>query len=381
MPWRISSAMSQRHEFVLLANQENANVRQLCRQFSISSATAYKWLRRFRAEGVQGLHELSRRPYHSPARTPEEIENAVISQRQQHPTWGGRKLRARLLTLGHPQVPSPSTITSILDRHHLLSNEEALKHKPWIRFEHPQPNDLWQMDFKGDFALGRGRCYPLTVIDDHSRFALGMVACLNQRTETARLALVSVFRRYGLPWRLAMDNGTPWAAYRHGRTRYTDFSVWLIRLGIRLSFSRPHHPQTQGKNERFHRTMALELLRDQLWADQQACQQAFEKWRAQYNLIRPHEALGLLVPATRYRASMRPFPEVLLPIEYDDHEITRKVGDRGQVKYQQRKFFIGNPFAGLRVALRHTSTDGLLDVYLCHQRIGSIDLKQPTADH
>lgn len=381
MPWRISSAMSQRHEFVLLASQEEANIRQLCRQFGISPATAYKWLRRFQAHGVPGLQELSRRPHNSPARTTEAIEKAVLTQRHKHPAWGGRKLRRRLLDLGQVQVPSPSTITSILQRHHLLTDEESLKHKPWTRFEHPQPNDLWQMDFKGDFALGHGRCYPLTVIDDHSRFALGMVACLNQRTETARTALVSVFRRYGLPWRLAMDNGTPWAAYRHGRTRYTDFSVWLIRLGIRLSFSRPHHPQTQGKNERFHRTMAIELLRDQLWASQQECQQAFEQWRAQYNLIRPHEALGLMVPASRYCVSVRPFPEALLPIEYDAHEITRKVGDRGQVKYQQRKFFIGNPFAGLRVALRHTSTDGLLDVYLCHQRLGSIDLKQPNADH
>jgi transposase InsO family protein len=381
MPWRIISAMSQRHEFVLLAGQEKANVRQLCRQFGISSATAYKWLRRFQAEGAQGLQELSRRPNNSPMRTATEIEKAVISQRHKHPAWGGRKLRARLLALGHTQVPSPSTITSILDRHHLLTNEEALKHKPWIRFVHPQPNDLWQMDFKGDFALGRGRCYPLTVLDDHSRFSLGLVACSNQRTETTRTALVSVFRRYGLPWRMAMDNGAPWAVYRHDRTRYTEFSVWLIRLGIRLSFSRPHHPQTQGKAERFHRTLAVELLRDQLWRNQQECQRALEKWRAQYNLIRPHEALGLTVPAAHYQASVRPFPEALLPIEYDDHEITRKVGDRGQVKYQQRKFFLGNAFAGLRVALRPTSTDGLLDVYLCHQWVGSIDLNQTPKDH
>lgn len=373
--------MSQRHEFVLLAGQSRANIRQLCRQFGISSATAYKWLRRFKAEGIEGLQERSRRPSHSPAQTAKEIEKAVLSQRHKHPAWGGRKLRRRLLDLGHAQVPSPSTITSILHRHHLLTNEEALKHKPWIRFEHPQPNDLWQMDFKGDFALGRGRCYPLTVLDDHSRFVVGLVACPNQRTETTQAALIGVFRRYGLPWRLAMDNGTPWAAYRHGRTCYTEFSVWLIRLGIRLSFSRPHHPQTQGKDERFHRTLAVELLRDQLWFNHQECQRAFEKWLAQYNLIRPHEALGLEVPATRYQPSVRPFPEALLPIEYDDHEITRKVGDRGQVKYQQRKFFLGNPFAGLRVALRHTSTDGLLDVYLSHQCIGSIDLKQASIDH
>ena len=373
--------MSQRHEFVLLAGQDRANVRQLCRQFGISSATAYKWLRRFETEGIQGLREQSRRPLSSPTRTAQAIEQAVIAQRRKHPAWGGRKLRDRLLALGHGQVPSPSTITRILDRHHLLTNEEALRHKPWIRFVHPQPNDMWQMDFKGDFALGRGRCYPLTVLDDHSRFALGLVACANQRTETTRAALVSIFRRYGLPWRMAMDNGSPWAAYYHGRTCYTEFSVWLIRLGIRLSFSRPHHPQTQGKVERFHRTLAIELLRDQLWTNKQECQRALEKWRAQYNLIRPHEALDMKVPAARYQASVRSFPESLLPIEYDDHEITRIVGDRGQVKYHQRKFFLGNAFAGLRVALRPTTTDGVLDVYLCHQWIGSIDLKLTPSNH
>jgi len=373
--------MSQRHEFVLLAGQEKANVRQLCRQFGISSATAYKWLHRFQADGMQGLQELSRRPNNSPARTAPEIEKAVIAERHQHPAWGGRKLRARLLARGQVKVPSASTITSILQRHHLLTNEEALKHKPWIRFVHPQPNDLWQMDFKGDFAVGRGRCYPLTVLDDHSRFAVGLVACRNQRTETTRAALISIFRRYGLPWRLAMDNGMPWAAYHHGRTCYTDFSVWLIRLGIRLSFSRPHHPQTQGKAERFHRTLAVELLRDHLWRNHQQCQQALESWRRQYNLIRPHEALGFEVPAAHYQGSVRSFPEALPPIEYDVHEITRRVGHRGQVKYQQRKYFIGNAFAGLLVVLRQTSIDGLIDVYLGHQWIAEIDLRQPSLAH
>jgi transposase InsO family protein len=373
--------MSQRHEFVLLANHEEANVRQLCRQFEISPTTAYKWLARFQANGIQGLHELSRCPRHSPARTAAEMESAVIALRQEHPAWGGRKLRARLLALGHTQVPSASTITSILQRHQLVSKDESDKHKPWTRFEHPQPNDLWQMDFKGHFALGPGRCYPLTVLDDHSRFALGLVACTSQTAATTRRALTAIFRRYGLPWRLTMDNGSPWAAHGYGAAHYTAFSVWLIRLGIRLSFSRPGHPQTQGKDERFHRTLAVELLRDRLWRDAQECQQAFEQWRTQYNLIRPHEALGHNVPASRYRASERSFPETLPAIEYDQAEIVRKVGLRGQVKYQNRKLFVGNAFARLHVALRPTTTDGLFDIFLSHQRIGSIDLKHLPKDH
>lgn len=381
MPWRVSSAMSQRHEFVMLANQPESNIRQLCRQFQISPTTGYKWLTRFRTAGVAGLKERSRRPQCSPQRTVPAIEQAVLAERKAHPAWGGRKLRARLLTLGQPQVPSPSTITNILQRHDLISAAESKKHQPFIRFEHAQPNALWQMDFKGHFALGPGRCYPLTVLDDHSRFALGLVACGSQNDSTTRAALTAVFRRYGLPWRMTMDNGAPWAAHGYGAAHYTKFSVWLMRLGIRLSFSRPGHPQTQGKDERFHRTLAVELLRDHLWSSMAECQTAFEQWRQQYNLIRPHEALGQLVPATRYQPSSRPFPEILPALEYDQHEIVRKVGLRGQIKYQNRHIFIGNAFARLQVALRPTTIDGVLDVYLCYQRVGSVNLNQLPKEH
>lgn len=382
MPWKVSSPMSERHEFALLATQEEANIRHLCRQFRISPTTAYKWRERFLKHGAEGLREQSRRPHHSPRQSSSAVEQLVLELRQQHPQWGGRKLHARLLALGHPQVPSPSTITSILHRHHLIDPAEAEKHRPFHRFEHEHPNDLWQMDFKGDFSLGRGRCYPLTVLDDHSRFSLGLIACADQRTETTQLALSSIFRRYGLPWRMTMDNGKPWAVFVGGRVRYTQFTVWLIRLDVRVSHSRPYHPQTQGKDERFHRTLGLELLRDQLWSDYPECQQAFDQWRDTYNLVRPHEALHLAVPASRYQPSLRPFPETLPTIEYSRGEVVRKVGERGQLKYRQHKFFVGDAFAGLHVALRQTTVDGLLEVYFCRQQVGTIDLTAvPSKQH
>jgi transposase InsO family protein len=375
MPWKVSSQMSERHEFALLATQAEANIRQLCRRFSISPTTAYKWRERFLSFGAQGLQELSRRPHRSPRQSSPALEQAVCELRHRHPAWGGRKLRARLLALGLKQVPSPATITSILHRHQLIDPREAGQHRAWHRFEHAHANDLWQMDFKGDFALMSGRCYPLTVLDDHSRFSLGLIACPDQTTVTTQLALTSIFRRYGLPWRMTMDNGRPWAVYRGGRSCYTQFSVWLIRLGVRVSHSRPHHPQTQGKDERFHRTLALELLRDQLWHSYGECQEAFDRWRESYNLIRPHEALKLEVPASRYEVSCRVFPESLPEIEYGLGEVVRKVGERGQVRYKQRKYFIGDAFRGLHVALRATTTDGIWEVYFCHQRVGTIDLK------
>jgi transposase InsO family protein len=367
--------MSERLEFVLLAAQDQANIRHLCRHFGISPTTGYKWKQRFQSQGAAGLQEHSRRPRHSPARSTLAVEQAVLELRQQHPRWGGRKLRARLQTLGHLEVPAASTITAILARHHRLDPLEASRHRPFHRFEHPHPNDLWQMDFKGDFALGCGRCHPLTVLDDHSRFNLGLVACSDQTTATTQLALSTIFRRYGLPWRMTMDNGKPWAAFAKGRSCHTHFSAWLIRLGITVSHSRPYHPQTQGKDERFHRTLGLELLRDQLWPDFDRCQQAFDRWRESYNLVRPHEALKLAVPASRYQPSPRAFPEHLPAIEYGEGVVVRKVGARGQVKYQQRKFFVGDAFGGLHVALRPTTTDGLLEVYFCHQKVGSINLK------
>jgi len=375
MPWKVSSQVSERLEFVLLASNPAANIRQLCRQFGISPTTAYKWRERFLSDGSPALHGQSRRPHHSPLKTSAALERAILELRLKHPAWGGRKLRARLIALAHQKVPSASTITAILHRHQLIDPTAAPRHRPFTRFEHQQANDLWQMDFKGDFALGRGRCYPLTVLDDHSRFSLGVIACADQRTATTQLALTSIFRRYGLPWRMTMDNGRPWAVYRGGRSCYTEFSVWLIRLGVRVSHSRPHHPQTQGKDERFHRTLGVELLRDQLWPSHEACQEAFDLWRETYNLIRPHEALKMAVPASRYEVSQRCFPESLPAIEYGAGEVVRKVGERGQVKYQQRKFFVGAAFGGLEVALRPTIRDGLMEVYFCHQRVGTIDLR------
>ena len=258
MPWRVSSTMSARHEFVLLASQPKANMRALCRQFGISSATAYKWHNRFQHEGVPGLAERSRRPHDSPGKTALPIEDAVLEMRRKHPAWGGRKLQQRLRDLGHQQVPSASTITAILKRNQMIDPAEAAKHQPFLRFEHDAPNDLWQMDFKGDFAVGGGRCYPLTILDDHSRFALAVLACPQVATEITRPLLATVFRRYGLPRRITCDNGPPWGS---SNSKYTKLGVWLMRLGIAVSHSRPHHPQTQGKDERFHRTLQAEVLR------------------------------------------------------------------------------------------------------------------------
>lgn len=364
--------MSERHEFVLLASQEGANIRQLCRRFGISSRTGYKWLNRFHQDGLVGLADRCRRPHHSPNRTSPVMEKTVIATHRKYRGWGGWKLQQRLLDLGHHSVPSPNTITAILHRHQLLDPRESAKHKAFQRFERAAPNELWQMDFKGEFQLPRGQCYPLTILDDHSRFAVGLHACSANTTAITQAAIIEVFRRYGLPDAITCDNGPPWGTRFVGH--YTRFGVWLLRLGIRLYHSRPYHPQTQGKDERFHRTLNVELLRYLHPRGRAHCQQQFNRWRHRYNNERPHEALGMKVPASRYQASPRTYPERLPPIEYGSADIVRKVRNYGHFKYLGRDYHIGSAFYGLHVALRPTAVDGIMEVYFCQQRICTIKL-------
>ena len=377
MPWKERDTVSLRREFVELARQPDSNLRELCRRFGISPPTAYKWIGRFSGWGVAALRDRSRRPGHSPGRTPVEQEQAVLTVRDRHPAWGGRKIRARLLALGHRRVPAASTITDILRRQGRLDPAESVKHKAWTRFEHEAANDLWQMDFKGHFPMSQGRCHPLTILDDHSRFAVGLFACADQRTESVQTRLTGVFRRYGLPERMLTDNGPPWGGESdHG---FTALTAWLLRLGVAVIHGRPYHPQTQGKDERFHRTLAAEVLRYELFSDLQHCQRRFDGWREVYNHERPHEALALNVPASRYRISGHPFPEVLPRIEYASGDEVRKVDANGRILYRGKEYRVSKAFKGYPVALRPTPVDGLLEVVFCHQKVSQIDLREPVS--
>ena len=359
--------MGQREEFVQLASRLG-NIRLACRRAEVSPTTAYKWMSRYRERGRPGLEDLSRRPFRSPRRSTEQVESAVISMRHEHPAWGARKIRFRLLALGRDNIPASSTVHAILQRRGLIDPVEAARHRPWQRFEHEAPNRLWQMDFKGHFAMEQRRCHPLTILDDHSRFALALQACPDQTHHTVQERLTQAFRRYGLPDRMSMDNGSPWG----GKGEFTRLTVWLIRIGVRVSHSRPYHPQTQGKDERFHRTLKRELLSRYSFHDLNHVQHHFDIWRDEYNLERPHEALAMQPPVSRYTPSPRCFPESLPAIEYDSADIVRKVQNRGEVWLNGRPFEVGNSFVGHHVALRPSSTEGVLDVFFAHQKISQI---------
>lgn len=371
MPWKEVSVMTQRRDFVVLASVADANIRELCRRFKISPTTGYKWLKRYQATGERGLCDQSRRPHSSPRKTAVDKELLLVELRRKHPAWSGRKLRSRLLHLNHQDLPAPSTCQAILKRHDLIDPVEARKHKPFQRYEKARPNELWQMDFKGDFKLAQGRCYPLTILDDHSRFAVALQACARNTRLIVQAVLINVFRLYGLPDWITCDNGPPWGS--SGRGHYTQLTVWLIRLGIGVSHSRPYHPQTQGKDERFHRTLEAELLRYQTATTLTKWQlQHFDPWREIYNHERPHESLGDQVPASRYQPSQRSYPERLPPIEYGPADIVRKVRHFGHIKFAGRDYHIGAAFYGLPVALRATTRDGFFEVFFCHQKLGML---------
>ena len=374
MPWGETSIMSLRREFVMLARQEGTNFRALCRRYGIQPRIGYKWLSRYAQEGEAGLADRTRRPHRSPKQTPAEIEAEIVTLRQKNPCWGGRKLRRRLGELGVRELPSLSTITAVLRRHNLIEEGESAKHRAFVRFEHAAPNELWQMDFKGHFATAAGRCHPLTMLDDHSRFALAVAACADERRSTVEAVMTGVFRRYGLPDRMLMDNGPPWGSDED--PPWTKFTAWLLRLGVGVTHGRPYHPQTQGKAERFHRTLNAEVIGQRAWRDLADCQVAFDAWRHVYNAERPHDALGLDTPATRYRASNRSFPESLPAIDYGDGAIVRKVQNKGELSFANRIWLVGKAFEGQTVALRPTTVDGRYNVIFCQHKIAEIDLRE-----
>lgn len=370
MPWKESSRVTERAELVRWAQLPERNMRRLAQRFGVSEKTAYKWVGRARTE--VSLEDQSRRPHTSPHQTSVVIEAQVLAVRDAHPVWGPRKIRAVLRADGMMAPPALSTIAAVLRRHGRLS-EDRRSVRDWQRFEAPAPNALWQMDFKGHIAAGRARCHPLTVLDDHSRFNVCLQACADERSTTVQAQLTATFERYGLPAAILTDNGSPWGGANADRP-HTQLTAWLIRLGVNVLHGQPHHPQTQGKEERFHRTLKAEVLaRRPVWQSLDELQRAFDDWRAVYNFRRPHEALDDQPPATRYAPSDRVFPRTLPPIEYGPQDTVRMVHDRGRVKFRGRIVRVSHAFIGQPVALRPTA-DGVWDIYYCHQHIGQADL-------
>jgi len=371
MPWKEVSVMDERRVFVRLAMQDGANRRELCRRFGIHADTGYKWLGRF-AAGDEELRDRSRRPHFSPARCETAMEERLLLLRDAHPAWGARKI-ARCLEREGVKPPALSTVHAVLRRHGRVVPQAGAP-KATQRFEKPAPNLLWQMDFKGWVKLADGtRCHPLTVVDDHSRYVPCLKACADEQGNTVKSHLETTFRHYGLPDAFFVDNGGPWGDA--SGARFTRLSVWLLKLGIEVLHSRPYHPQSRGKNERFHRTLDDEVFALRRFRDLAELQQAFDRWRDVYNFERPHQALEQDVPASRYRPSPRAMPEHLPQAEYDEGEIVRTVSTtRHYVSFKGRLFRVPQAFAGERLAIRPSSKDGRYGIFFGAHQVAAIDL-------
>jgi transposase InsO family protein len=374
MAWKVESVMEQKEEFVKLAEASEIGFRELCRRYQISPSTGYKWLERYRQQGVAGLVVRSRRPAHSPRRSAPGQEAQVVQARQAHPAWGARKLKRWLENHGQ-SMPSASTVQAILQRHGCIGGANRPSVHPWQRFEHAAANDLWQMDFKGHFAVGAGRCHPLTILDDHSRYGLCLKALAAESLDLTQQGVIETFRRYGLPRRMTMDNGSPWGE----RGRYTRFELWLMRLDIGVGHSRPYHPQTQGKDERFHRTLKAEVLQDRAFSALTETQQAFDRWLPIYNLERPHEALSLALPVSRYRPSERRYPETLPALFYDQGVAVRTVQKSGEFNFRGKEYVLGKAFGGERIGVRPTAQcDDIMEVCYGRYVVATLSCKDQT---
>jgi transposase InsO family protein len=374
MPWQEVSTVEQRREFVRLAMQEGANRRELCRRFGIHPDTGYKWLQRW-ADGDRDLSDRSRRPQMSPMRCAGPVEALVLEVRDAHPAWGARKI-AHCLHRDGVRPPAVSTVHAILARHGRIV-APAGGPKACQRFEKEAPNLLWQMDFKGWIGLGNGaRCHPLTVVDDHSRYVPCLKACADERGDTVRAHLETAFRRYGLPDAMFVDNGSPWGDAKGAR--WTRLSVWLLKLGVEVLRSRPYHPQSRGKNERFHRTLAEEVFALRRFHDLAQVQRAFDSWREVYNFERPHQGLDFQVPSSRYRPSPRPMPDRLPAAQYGERDIVRTVpASKDYVSFKGRLWKVPKAFRGERVAIRPLDRDGRWGIFFGAHQIATIDLTDP----
>jgi len=348
MPWLETDVRDQRIQFVMTVRRGDVTVTEACCAFGISRKTGYKWLGREAAAGsVAVLGDRSRRPHRSPRRTAAAITQRIGALRNDV-GWGGAKL-AVLLAAEGVQI-TPRTVDRIIRREG-WTRSDAAPAPALRRFSHAAPNDLWQMDAKGAYPLGGsgGRCHPLSILDDHSRFVVGLEALPALRTDLVRAALTRSFERYGVPTALLMDHGAPWWS-TSGPAGLTTLGVFLLKQGIRLIFGAVRHPQTQGKVERFHRTLGERLRWSGVPTSLRGFDRAFRAFVEEYNHVRPHAALQLEPPALHFRASSRPFQPRPSSWDYAPGVVVRRVAHIGQIKYEGRTYFVSEALKGDDVA-------------------------------
>lgn len=372
MAWEERTVEQMRKEFVRRVLAQERSKAALCREYGISRPTGDKWLERFQAG--ESMADRSRAPKTSPVRTPPELEAKIVEIRKAHPALGAVKLRKIMENAGYTDLPCAKTFNNIFHRYGLIEKEASLAATPHQRFEKSVPNEMWQADFKGYFKLGNGiQCHPLNILDDYSRFNLCTEALTNETFDAVKPVVQRLFSEYGLPFSFLCDNGNPWGTAQS--LGYSRFEVWLMELGILTLHGRPRHPQTQGKEERYNRSFTRECLSGKQLSDISHAQCCFDEYRKFYNEVRPHFALDMNVPASRYEVSPRQLPEKIESWEYGSEYQLCKVKETGYFNYQGQGFFLSEAFAGKTIAVRESHLPGQITLIFRQFKIGRIDLE------
>lgn len=375
MSWRNKTVEEERIEFVRRVLNKEKSKSALCREYGISRPTGDKWIHRHL--NGETMSDRSRRPFHTPNKISQETEQIIVEARRKEPAIGAVKTRQMLITAGWDAAPSVSTFNAVFKRNGLITHEASEAAKPLVRFEKEQPNEMWQMDFKGDFLLqDKTRCYPLSVIDDCSRFCLCGDAKANQQFVGVRDSLIQVFQEYGLPDSILCDNGIPWGSSQS--TSITKFEVWMMEMGVLTIHIRPQHPQTQGKIERFNGSYKKERLKFHTPANMADAQRSREEYREFYNNIRPHCSLDYDVPARHYTPSRRRYRENVATWEYEVGAIRRNIKSSGYLTFNSHGFFLSEGLGDKEVALMPTEQDGVYDVVFRQFRVAKLNLHTNT---
>lgn len=383
MPWTEVKPMQQKVLFIADYLRELASLSELCRQYGISRKTGYKWIQRFDEQGIDGLNEQSRKPSHCPAQTPYAIQQAIIELRQQFQiTPGAKKLQA-LLARRYPNevIPSTSTIYNILNRAGLVQSRRRRRRvSPYPQPFAPvtQPNELWSVDYKGQFKLRTGSwCYPLTVMDHHSRYLCGCQALKGPKLNDTKAVFTQLFKEYGLPERIRSDNGTPFASTACGGL--SQLSIWWIKLGIRPERIKPGKPQQNGQHERMHRTLKKAATRPPS-PSMKLQQQRFDAFCREYNEQRPHEALNQQTPASQYTRSAREYPKRLPKLEYPDYFDVKKVSHSGVVYWRNKMLYVSHLLDQENIGMEQID-EGIWQVYFGPVKLGQFDERQFESNH
>lgn len=372
MAWKERTVENMREEFARRALAKEATKTELCREYGISRPTGDKWISRFQ-EG-QTMSDRSRAPLSCPGKTDSALEAEIVMLRQSYPAIGAVKLRKIMADSGRTDLPCARTFNNIFQRNGLIQKEDSCAATPHQRFEKAMPNEMWQADFKGNFQMKDGyRCHPLNIIDDCSRFNLCIEALTNETFGAVKPVVERLFREYGMPFSFLCDNGNPWGTAQS--LGYTQFEVWLMELGVLTLHGRARHPQTQGKEERFNRSFTRECLKGKEFSDKIHAQKCFDEYRTFYNEIRPHFALELDVPASRYKPSARQMPGRISEWEYPAEYHLCKVKDTGYFNYRGQGFFLSEAFGGKTIAVRESHLPGQITLVFRQFKVGRIDLE------